>query len=156
TLLATGGYDTTVRIWEVETGLELCQLQGHDATVRSVAFSPDGTTLASGGDDQMVRLWDVVAGKELYRSAGHRGSLLRVAFAAAGRTLASGSGDTTALVWDLSTLAKGPASPAAPSTMKEMETLWTDLAGKDALKAYRASTALAAAPAQTLPFLKEH
>ncbi|MCK4471053.1 MAG: hypothetical protein KAW49_04635, partial [Anaerolineae bacterium] len=37
-------------------------LKGHTASVRSVAFSPRGTTLASGSDDHTVRLWRVSNG----------------------------------------------------------------------------------------------
>ena len=40
----------------------LGRLNGHRDAVRSVAFSPDGTTIASGSDDRSVRVWDAATG----------------------------------------------------------------------------------------------
>jgi WD40 repeat protein len=58
--LASGGYDGTVRLWDVATGRPIgSPLTGHTSAVGSVAFSPDGKTLASGSDDHTIRLWDV-------------------------------------------------------------------------------------------------
>jgi WD40 repeat protein len=56
-LLASGGQDNTIKIWEVDTGKELYTLRGNDCTVNSVAFSPDGQVLVSG--DRSVKLWKV-------------------------------------------------------------------------------------------------
>ena len=47
------------------TGTEIGVLRGHDAPVRSVAFSPDGRTLATGSNDKTARLWEVVTGTEI-------------------------------------------------------------------------------------------
>ena len=58
-LLATGGGDETVRLWDPATGEHRRTLTGHTGCVRAVAFSPDGRLLASGGGDKTVRLWDL-------------------------------------------------------------------------------------------------
>ncbi|MFI9722754.1 TIR domain-containing protein [Streptomyces sp. NPDC052396] len=58
-LLATGGDDRTVRLWNPETGTDTCQLPGHTGRILALAFSPDGSLLASGGADGTVRLWTV-------------------------------------------------------------------------------------------------
>ena len=58
-LLASGGGDKTVRLWDPATGEHRRTLTGHTGSVRGVAFSPDGRLLASCGDDKTVRLWDL-------------------------------------------------------------------------------------------------
>jgi WD40 repeat protein len=60
TRLAIGCGDNTIRLWDVATRSEVCQLRGHGAYVHAVAFSPDGTQLASASGDATVRLWDTI------------------------------------------------------------------------------------------------
>ncbi|MEV5414007.1 hypothetical protein AB0K60_34890, partial [Thermopolyspora sp. NPDC052614] len=59
TLLATGGEDGTVRVWDAVTGTARAVLTGHTGRVWAVvAFSGPGgrTLLATGGSDGMVRV----------------------------------------------------------------------------------------------------
>lgn len=54
--LATAGDDQIIRIWNIETGTELEQLE-QDGVQTTLAFSPDGRYLFIGGTDHIVRRW---------------------------------------------------------------------------------------------------
>jgi len=58
TLLATGGSDNAVKVWDLQGNL-VTSLSGHTNDLASLAFSPDGTLLISGGKEGSVRLWQV-------------------------------------------------------------------------------------------------
>ena len=64
-LLATGGNDHVVRIWDVGSGQIRQTCAGHDRHVYSVLFSPDGKLLFSGDLRGAVKRWDVETGAEL-------------------------------------------------------------------------------------------
>jgi hypothetical protein len=58
-VIASGGSDGTVRLWDLDTGKELRKLIGHQGPVLAVAFSPDGSRLVSGSRDTTAVVWDV-------------------------------------------------------------------------------------------------
>ncbi len=66
-MLASGGEDGTVRLWNPDSGVNYAVLRGHTREVRSVAFSSDGRTLASGSATGDIRFWDVNTQRQLRR-----------------------------------------------------------------------------------------
>ncbi|HEY6139633.1 MAG TPA: WD40 repeat domain-containing protein [Thermoanaerobaculia bacterium] len=98
-LLASGGNDALVRVWDVERGALLHTLRGHKRIVWNVAFSPDGRTLASGSYDFTIRLWDVPSGQQRKVITGHTETVVTLEYTPDGR-LVSGSDDKTARLWD--------------------------------------------------------
>ena len=53
-LMATGGWDRTVTLWNVETQTVHRSLKGHTGEIYVLAFSPDGKFLVSGGADNWI------------------------------------------------------------------------------------------------------
>ena len=100
TMLASGSWDQTVRLWGVDTAQLLHTLTGHTGEVMSVAFSPDGQTLASGSWDGTIRLWDLHTGKHKRTLTDNMGGVGSVAFSPDGTVLASGSADAKIRLWN--------------------------------------------------------
>jgi RNA polymerase sigma factor (sigma-70 family) len=103
TLLATGSYDTTVRVWDVARRQERFVLRGHTACVPCLSFSPDGKRLASASWDKTVKIWDLTTGTERMTLPGHTAEVASVVFAPDGSFLVSGSFDKTVKIWDAAT-----------------------------------------------------
>jgi WD40 repeat protein/DNA-binding XRE family transcriptional regulator len=101
TLLAAGTASCDIRIWQVNDGVPLLTLKGHDHWVWSIAFSPSGALLVSGSMDQTVRVWDMQTGKMLTLLVGHINRVRSVAFSPDERLIASGSNDQTIRIWDV-------------------------------------------------------
>ena len=57
--VAGGGVIGTVRLWDVQSGIEKQILKGHTGNVRDVVFSPDGRMIASTSDDGTLLLWEL-------------------------------------------------------------------------------------------------
>lgn len=71
-LLAAGGTDGRVHIWEVATGHKKFLLSGHTGWIRTLCFSDDGKYLATGSGDYTVRVWDTTTGECLHILTGHQ------------------------------------------------------------------------------------
>jgi F-box/WD-40 domain protein MET30 len=95
-ILATGSYDSTIKIWDLNTGECLRTLRGHTLGVRALQF--DDTKLISGSLDRTIRVWNWRTGEQLAEYTGHTEGVIAVNFDA--NLLASGSIDKTVKIWN--------------------------------------------------------
>jgi WD40 repeat protein len=102
-VLASGGYDNRIWLWDPDTGKGLRSLEGHKSYVNCIAFSADGKWLASGSQDNDLRLWEVATGKERRRFQGHTAPIERMALSPDGKVLASSCLGGTLRLWDTAT-----------------------------------------------------
>jgi WD40 repeat protein len=118
---------TSVALWDTTSTAQIANLQGHQDTVWSVAYRPDGKEIATGSLDNTVRLWDPATGTELARftspsratQAKLRG-VLSVAYFPSGGDLLVGAPDGV-WRWEAAASAAGPRldgliAPAAVGT----------------------------------------
>ena len=75
TLVAVGGEDQLIGVWDVNTGELRDTLRGHAAPVHGLVFSADGRTLYSASQDNSVIAWDV-AGADSFASRRSRAPIL--------------------------------------------------------------------------------
>jgi WD40 repeat protein len=134
--LATTHADGVIRVWDVSTGRQFCQLRGQGAMTGTAEFSPDGKWLVSGAGlgDHCVRIWEVATAQEIHRLLGHTWGFSQVQFSSNAHTILSAD-DIEILLWE--------AQPEG-STMDGVAALWDKLGSNDAGLAYRAVWGLAA------------
>lgn len=99
-LLATGSWDCTVKLWDLQSNTLMATLEGHTDYVQSVAFSPDGRQLVSGSDDQTLRIWDVASGACLRTIHAHTDNTYGVAWSPDGSWIVSCGFDCMLRIWD--------------------------------------------------------
>ena len=98
-VLATGGFDGTVKLWNVRARQERrSQHPGHKGQVTMLKFSPDGEHLASVGGDGLVKLWQLEKG-EVVRVLDCEVSAWSVCFSPDSQRLAVGTCDGDVKLW---------------------------------------------------------
>jgi WD40 repeat protein len=98
-LLASGGEDRSIRIWDTSSGDCVQVLAGHPWLVSALAFAPSGAFLFSGSWDRTIKVWQIRTGDVLDTLTGHTDSVTCLAISADGHQLFSGSRDRSIKIW---------------------------------------------------------
>lgn len=100
-MFASGSYGK-IRIWNLQTGVQVKELDAHRSWVNALAISPNGQILASGSEDTTIRILNFQTGELLQSIPAHSGPVNALAISPNGQILASGSADRTIRFWNLS------------------------------------------------------
>jgi WD40 repeat protein len=112
TLASAGGWDRTVRIWDLQRAQAQHQhperrtLTGHAAQVTCVAFGAGDTAVGSGSWDETARLWDLQQGQELMRFSSQEETVRPIStldIDPSGALLATGDWQGTIRLWHVGT-----------------------------------------------------
>ncbi|MDI5963366.1 P-loop NTPase fold protein [Streptantibioticus silvisoli] len=114
-VLASGGWDGTIRLWDTSGGgRALDVLRGHAGLVRALAFVPADGLLVSGGRDRTVRLWDLSAPSRPVTVWHTDQSVVAVAVSGDGAWIAATDRAGQLHVWDRSSPPGAPAAVSGP------------------------------------------
>ncbi len=121
-IVATGGQDGNLRLWDTATGQEIGAPMSSDLKpVDAAAFSPDGTTVAAASTDGTVQFWDVATGQEAGATMAASSTAVKaLMFSPGGKVLATGDQDGNVRLWDVATHTQAGAviaTGAAPAAL---------------------------------------
>ena len=103
-ILATAGYDHTIRFWEAPSGscYRTIQMQSSDFQINALRITPDKQYIAAAGNPY-IRLYEVATNNPSAITSydGHSGNVTNVGFQKDGKWMYTSSEDGTIKVWDL-------------------------------------------------------
>ena len=107
TLLVSGSYDETVKLWDVQTGGVANTFHGHTSWIYSVSLSADSTMIASGSGDNTIRLWNIHT-RECYQIIEQQEVVNHVIFSPTNPQHLMSISDGKVWKWDISGHQTGP------------------------------------------------
>jgi WD40 repeat protein len=85
-------------VWDT-SGKQITQLEGHQDSVNSASFSPDGQRLVTASKDKIVRVWDLSG--RLLAELKHQGEVKSANFSPDGQRLVTLGVDGTVKLWQM-------------------------------------------------------
>ena len=74
-IVANGGPEATVRLWDPKTGKSITKFVGHTANIRAILVNEAGDTIMTASSDQTVKVWSITAGRCMHTLTMHNASV---------------------------------------------------------------------------------
>lgn len=107
-LIASGGTDGTVRIWDYQRKTCVGSLRGCSGVLTVLEFSPDAKsrTVFAAGSDHVIHAWNYETRDVAFTLAGHLTQVTSLSFTGDGRFLVSSGRDKVLILWDVAARAQ--------------------------------------------------
>ncbi|KAI9206639.1 WD40-repeat-containing domain protein [Polychytrium aggregatum] len=99
--LVAGGYDKTIRLYDLERNVVVKTFTGHQLSVSKTIFNPIGNLIISGSKDNTIKFWDIVSGLCIKTISSHLGEVTSVEMNSVGSLMLSCSKDNSNRLWDV-------------------------------------------------------
>lgn len=99
-LLASGGSDSLIRIWDFKKKLCKGTLKGAQGVVSVIKFHPKENIILGAGDDGSINAWNVETRETLKKFPGHISRVTSLSFSTDGNFFVSSSRDKVLIIWD--------------------------------------------------------
>ena len=74
-VLASGGPESVVRVWDPRSGKLITKFVGHTDNIRDILINRDGDTIMTASSDQTVKIWSLTAGRCMHTLSMHNDSV---------------------------------------------------------------------------------
>lgn len=74
-VLATGGPESVVRVWDPKSGKLITKFVGHTDNIRDILINQDGDTIMTASSDQTIKVWSLTAGRCSHTLTMHNDSV---------------------------------------------------------------------------------
>lgn len=74
-VIASGGPESVVRVWDPKSGKLITKFVGHTDNIRDILINQDGDTIMTASSDQTVKIWSLTAGRCMHTLTMHNDSV---------------------------------------------------------------------------------
>jgi autophagy-related protein 16 len=100
-VVATGGGDALIRLWNSSNGKEIQTLRGFAKPITDIAISMDNELIAASSTEHKSIVWGLKTMRSVHSFQGHKDTINANKFSFAKKCLITGSLDRTIKYWDL-------------------------------------------------------